>query len=92
MLRFDPSRSDHDKFLNKPVEKPALSKKAKREKKRLEQEMSNEKQRPDDASAPVVSEERYYKINEPLKHSSEDNQPFSLLSLFGNRDIEGIIL
>lgn len=91
MLRFDPSRSDHDKFLNKPIEKPALSKKAKREMKKLQQESLNEKQRPDDAPAPIVSEERYYKINEPLKQSSEDNQPFSLLSLFGNRDVEGIV-
>lgn len=86
MLRFDPSRPDHTKFLNKPTEKTVVSKKSKREK------TVNEKERPTINAAPEVSHERYYKINEFYNTSdaqSIDKQPFSITSLFKNNNIEG---
>ncbi|XP_077288119.1 putative RNA-binding protein CG14230 [Arctopsyche grandis] len=87
MLRFDPSRPDHTKFLNKPSEKSAVSKKSKKENK------INEKERPAINAAPEVSHERYYKINEFYNISqaqSTDTQPFSITSLFKNNNIEDI--
>lgn len=78
MLRFDPTRADHTKFVENAKKRP----------KKLDKDVLNAKRRKMDEGDeqyeddPPVSKEQFYEIHGDLKKSMGSGN-FSLLSMFG---------
>ncbi|XP_041984970.1 probable RNA-binding protein CG14230 [Aricia agestis] len=86
MLRFDPSKPDHSKFLA-PMEQKPESKKAKKKKnKELQEEVQEQ---PEIVVEKVeVSKDQFYKVSDTLKEAMAEPKEFSLRSLFANDNNE----
>lgn len=82
MLRFDPSKPDHSKYISTPIEKEIVKKK------KHKKEITTNISKTPITEAPEVSKERFYKIDETITQSLGNEQPFSLLSLFG-KNVDG---
>ncbi|XP_054290651.1 probable RNA-binding protein CG14230 [Macrosteles quadrilineatus] len=84
MVRFDPTREDHQKYLLKP-QKPSEDKEPQDKTKKSKKERNtllNEESRPQ------VSKEKVYDVKEDLKEvlKQGNKSDFSLLKLFGSKD------
>lgn len=91
MVRFDPTREDHSKYLLQPkepkVEKDIVdsNKNKSKEKRKPKKEVCNENNKSE--IKPKVTNEKFYAVKEDLKEvlNTEKKTDFSLLKLFGSK-------
>lgn len=83
MLRFDPTQPEHSKYeiANEKIKKDKI-------KTKMVSETVNEKKQ-EEKEIPTVSKELFYKLNENLKESLQEEKGFSLLNMFGTADEKG---
>ena len=86
MLRFDPTRAEHTKFVEPKVKKRKAKANNEPESKRLKTEEVHEEHEEPEYSEPPVSMEHFYEVRGDLKKSLGSGG-FSLLSMF-NRPAE----
>lgn len=80
LLRFDPTREDHVKYVINQQEKPTKhqEKVTKKKEKRKDVEENNP-----ETTKPEVSKEKFVSVRENLKEVLAKDSGFSLLNLFG---------
>lgn len=83
MLRYDPSKPDHNKFINKNEEKKHLKLKNK-----ISNKINEGSVEVIEHEKPLVSEEKFSYVPENLKETFKQNSGFSLLSMFGNSEVD----
>ncbi|XP_046662269.1 probable RNA-binding protein CG14230 [Homalodisca vitripennis] len=85
MVRFDPSREDHEKYIVKPQEE-TKDEDIVRKKKKTREDESGESTNVQSKSE--VSNEKFYTVKEDLKETlkNEGGTGFSLLRLFGSKE------
>lgn len=83
MLRFDPTRAEHTKFVEAKKRKAPKQKDDKNANKRFKGELEQ-----DDAenNLPEVSTDHFFKVSDRLKSSIGQSTGFSLLQMFGRSD------
>lgn len=86
MLRFDPNRAEHTKFIEPKVKKRKTKANSGPESKRMKSEEDNNVETEPKNDEPPVSMEHFYEVRGDLKKSMGSGG-FSLLSMF-NRPVE----
>lgn len=80
MLRFDPTRSEHTKFIEAKKRKAPKSKEDKNAAKRFKDDNENDAM---GNNLPEVSSDQYFKVSDRLKSSIGRTTGFSVLQMFG---------
>lgn len=89
MVRFDPTREDHSKYV---VNTNEIGENVEKKKKKLGREQNKEVKNNEriEENKTKVSDEKFYSVKEDLKQvlKTENKTEFSLLQLFGPKGIQ----
>lgn len=84
MLRFDPTRAEHTKFVEAKKRKAPKQKDDQSNNKRFKNDYANE----DEQNVPEVSTEHFFKVSDRLKSSIGQSTGFSLMQMFGRSNTD----